>query len=568
MTPRGAIVFAAIVVASAFFGYTCKSAKTFEEIRAQNEIVIQWDKVRDAPDRRLTVSWMGIPRFAVAREGTWIERRLEERFNVEIEPIFLDTMAYDRRKPLAFGAGAVPDVWWEGDPISVQRNVYHGFALEIPYEVIVKHAPNCARQLIRHAPEAWLNSRWEGANYGLPTYGIRNVHPIPGVWRMDWLRNVGIERVPETLEEMETALRKFVYEDPDRDGKDDTIGLQTSMLAWWSAFGEVFGAYGVMPFDWMVRDGQVVWGGLLPESKRALALLAGWYEDGLIDPEFVSTRFLNRQFDESFIHGKSGYRPFGGLYARIDLTQKNSLLSLTKQMNPEAEFAVDKFLKGPDGKRRGRVWGPGAHVICFGRHLAREPEKVIRILKMFDAMARDEQLFLEARMGQRGVHWEFDEDEGVDLLAPYDARNAGVKELINTQLDLGAGFFSAFGATPNLVEAYLGEKEKAFRREYQRPEWAMYDILGKPDTVPSAGTYLGDLRELQKTAYTEIIRGERPVDSFEVFVANWKREGGDIVLKEANELYRAKLAIVERIERELSAAGAAQTEAKAGPHDE
>ena len=47
---------------------------------------------------------------------------------------------------------------------------------------------------------------------------------------------------------------------------------------------------------------------------------------------------------------------------------------------------------------------------------------------------------------------------------------------------------------------------------------------------------MDDLRRMQLTIFTEIIRGDRPIEDFGTFVIDWKSQGGDILLKEANEL--------------------------------
>ena len=166
----------------------------------------------------LEISWMSIPRHPTAREGTWIEKRLEARFNVDFKPLFTSHFAYMRRRPLVFAGGNVPDLFYAGDPVVVQKDAYHGYALPIPYEVIQKHAPNYVRYLNQYAPSTWLYAYWKGANYGIPTWGSSLGYPVPGIWRMDWLRNVGIDKVPATLDEMYAALWKFRHEDPDGNG--------------------------------------------------------------------------------------------------------------------------------------------------------------------------------------------------------------------------------------------------------------------------------------------------------------------------------------------------------------
>ena len=154
---------------SAVYALAERQARRMQTTEA--ELSIDWDAVVDDPEERLEISWMSIPRFPTAREGTWIEKRLEARFNVDFKPLFTSHFAYMRRRPLVFAGGNVPDLFYAGDPVVVQKDAHHGYALPIPYEVIQKHAPNYVRYLNQYAPSTWLYAYWKGANYGIPYLG-------------------------------------------------------------------------------------------------------------------------------------------------------------------------------------------------------------------------------------------------------------------------------------------------------------------------------------------------------------------------------------------------------------
>ena len=274
----------------------------------------------------MEISWMGPPFFAGAQEGLWVETMLEERFNVDLKPIFMDPNAYDRKKPLMIASGNVPDLIWEANPISLQKAVHHGFVAEIPLELIARHMPTYYRELTRDAPVAWLYSRVDGGNFGLPTMNRKGAEPKPGIWRMDWLRAGGFEEQPQTLEEFEAALRYISHGDPDGNGIDDTYGMSGDISNWWwVSFSEIFGAFGVLPFDWQEVDGQIVWGGTRPEARQALELLRRWYAEGLIHPEFVTDSMLPGQsLDRKFLSGRTGYIYYRGENWNLDFSQSGS----------------------------------------------------------------------------------------------------------------------------------------------------------------------------------------------------------------------------------------------------
>jgi len=156
---------------------------------------VAWDSVRDDPSQRLKISWASCAMFPSGKSDTWIQRNLEQVFNVEFDPVFMDVPTLHNRQPLMFSGGDIPDLCWHGEPLAVQRCIHQGFVLELPYEVILKHAPTYVRNLNRYGPQAWLYSRYKGRNYGIPTWASGDVFSPASLWRKDWLTRVGISTI-------------------------------------------------------------------------------------------------------------------------------------------------------------------------------------------------------------------------------------------------------------------------------------------------------------------------------------------------------------------------------------
>lgn len=194
---------------------------------------VDWQQAAEVEARgdELAISWLG-GSSPGGMPGSFIEKYLGEKFKIRFQPIFLSHDGYVKRKPLMMMGGQVPDVLREYDPLLLQRDAYHGFLLPIPYEVILEHAPTYVRHVNETGPVAWLYAHWNGKNYGLPTTYYGGLFPGAGVWRGDWLKAVGIDKVPETLDEMHEALKRFRYNDPDGNGKQDTYGMTADLTRW------------------------------------------------------------------------------------------------------------------------------------------------------------------------------------------------------------------------------------------------------------------------------------------------------------------------------------------------
>ena len=510
-----------------------------------------------------------------AQPGSWIQRRLEQRFNVALDVNFIPTFSYDKLLRFKLIGGDIPDVYWLRDARELHNAAQQGFALELPYEVLIKHAPAYVRTLIRHAPDAWLLTNWEGKNFGVPTFNTNwAVRPFPGIWNKTWLERVGTAKIPETLVEMEDALRRFRNEDPDRNGKRDTYGYcpwkpGVSAGSLDRSFEEIFGAFGIIHNGWMRRDGRVVWGGTLPEAREALALLRRWYADGLIHPDYMTLPLGNLEVRNQLISGRVGYVMGFNLSGQnaFDPRLPNSLSTLHSAVHPGEVLAPGYFPIGPRGQRGVHAWsGSIGGVVVFGPQLARAPEKLVRVLRIFDEVCRDDQLALELRVAKRGLHWEWDPEFGIRKLPPYDAKPFAPREMLGegvlTNIDTNFTYFIPFSANQELVDQFTTERVKKYRLQYQLPEWGIPDVLLMADTVPSAGKYLLDLVQLQAVAYTEIIIGKRPLDSFEAFVTQWRAQGGDVLTREANELYAQKQTIRTRVELLLAVAPPAENSSR------
>lgn len=499
--------------------------------------VADWSVASDDPTRTIELSWDGPAVAPTAKKGTWIETNLEKIFHVRFSPIFMDWNSYLNRRPLMFSSGDVPDVCWDGDPLPLRRSIQHGLVLEIPYQVILKYAPTYVKNLNTFGKEAWLYSLYKGRNYGIPTWAANGTYPAAGMWRMDWLRQVGIDKVPDTIDEMHDAFVKIRDGAPGRAGRGSVYGI-CPINQWSKCFVDIFAPFKILPAEFVLRDGKIVWGGVQPDVRHVLEILHQWYTEGLIDPDFTSGTAGTNLTEEKFLNGKSAYMFEYKTWIDLDLSNPISFYSKMRQINPRVELELSPPLRGPDGHRRGRTWGGGGHIIWFGPQVARHPQKVIRVLQMFEAFTVSRELFLESRLGKRGVHWDWSADRGVYLLEPYDQPGADKRNLIDLRsVSTCFGFYSCSAAPPEFTDDLFRPGTRQANLRYSNPKWGIQNVFGKSDVVESAGDYLQDLREYQTTAFAQFIRGDRPLSQFDDFVREWNSRGGAQLTREANEMH-------------------------------
>lgn len=487
----------------------------------------------------MTIKWQGIPYYAGADEDMYPEKLLEEKFNVEIEPIYYDKESYKTKRPLVMSQGDIPDIIYELDPTNIQSDAEQGFLAEIPYETIIKYAPSVVEMINKSAKEVWLYSYYNGKNYGVPNLYYAGKNGNVGKWRADWLEKLDISEVPSTIDEYHDALQKITYGDPDGNGKNDTYGMSGDMVAYNYCFSEIFGAYGVTPFNWMKKDGEYVYGGLLDETKEALKTLAAWYSEGLISPDFI-TDTTNSTIMEKFTNGKIGYMNAGVML-------NASQLEVLKTTDANAKTVPATLPKGNNGQSGSFAWGLGGHVISFGKQIEEQPEKLQKILEMLEYMCTDSEFAVKLTIGEEGTHYKKASEEvgGVEMLAPYDSNNsrAQLMACYNYQSN---SFYCLMPMNMELRMQFMNNDELESEKILSNAN-ALTDAFMKPDVVPESSNYFEDLRLKQMVYFAKIIRGEKPVEYYEEFINEWNELGGKILTDNANEVAEIRDEIYNKV---------------------
>ena len=117
----------------------------------------------------------------------------------------------------------------------------------------------------------------QGRNFGI--YRERAIGRAGMVYRVDWLRNLGLSE-PRTLDELYNVLRAFTFNDPDRNGLNDTFGIAwagTSMAPFYD-IAVMFGA----PNRWGIQNGQLVPWFEYPEFREALEWNRRLFVEGIV----------------------------------------------------------------------------------------------------------------------------------------------------------------------------------------------------------------------------------------------------------------------------------------------
>ncbi|MCL6601655.1 MAG: extracellular solute-binding protein [Paenibacillus sp.] len=370
--------------------------------------------------------------------------------------------------------------------------------------------------------------------------------------RKDWLDKLKLE-VPRNVEDLEKVAKAFVEQDPDGNGKNDTIGItgpQSGGLLNADfinpnnnnyGFDPIFGVYHSYPGFWLKgADGKPTYGSIEPETKEALAKLRDLYAKGLIDQEIS----IRKDAQELIKNGTSGIY-FGlwwaGGYGPLADAIKN---------NPEANWQAYTLLDS-NGEFTPHMGTPSNQYLVV-RKGYKYPEAAI---KMENLLLRDESTFdVNVGIGNYPLRIVFAPMD--EMYVTYNMMKevlAGTKTA--EELDL-PGYKLLKSDAENIKKVKLEPYDKV-DIQYWDPNadlgaWKrMYSTLVgiAPLMEPYKKTYSltysqtktmeskwATLDKMEKETFLKIIMGAAPLDSFDKFVVDWKNQGGDEILAEVAEV--------------------------------
>ena len=383
---------------------------------------------------------------------------------------------------------------------------------------------------------------------------------VTTMWiRQDWLDKLELE-VPRTLDELKKVAEAFVTQDPDGNGEADTIGIvgPSNSGALYGIGGTqwcldpIFGAFKSFPKYWLEgEEGEIIYGSTTSQTKEALAAIADMYKDGVIDPEL----FARSDSSEPALAGKAGifFGPSWTGYTIVD--------SVIKEGHDWQAYSAPL---AEDGKFYSHMAAPTSQYVVVANQCA-YPEAAAKIISL---LLRDEAKWIESGITENlptsdvyplfNVYDNADESEfSHDILQKWlkdeikmeDVDFTGHKLLkgdmeaikplklepidnfsakywdVDHELapgNLGRFLFLMVGMRPLMEDGY----EEVYSAYY-----------GKTETMEARWA---NLEKMEDETFAKIVLGQAPIESFDKFVEDWHKQGGQEIIDEITELIKNK----------------------------
>ncbi len=155
--------------------------------------------------KKYTINWVSGASAPVDEDALMV-KYWNDAFNVDIKIINIETNKYVELINLRFAAGDIPDRFQISPMSNLIKWKEQDILAEVPREAVEKISPKLYQRLLQTSKSYFDYCSVGGKIYGFRQLRAPNDFRSVALWRRDWLKNVGIARIPETLDEAEAAL--------------------------------------------------------------------------------------------------------------------------------------------------------------------------------------------------------------------------------------------------------------------------------------------------------------------------------------------------------------------------
>ncbi len=216
-------------------------------------------------------------------------KKMEELTNIKFTYNNAPKDSFDTKKNLVFSSGEYPDVFLAAGLTAAEQMNYGEQGILIPLEGLIdEYAPNMKKILEENPSIRKSITAPDGHIYALPVVDFNQPWYRNPMWyNGKFLKKLGIDKLPETTEELYTYLKRVKEEDPNGNGKKDEIPLSSVNLrdirTW------LLGAFGVYEEEVYVDDNQKVHYTPMEDGyKEYLSYLSRLWNEDLLDHESFS----------------------------------------------------------------------------------------------------------------------------------------------------------------------------------------------------------------------------------------------------------------------------------------
>lgn len=449
-------------------------------------------------------------------------KEMEQLTGIKLEFRNAPSDSFDTKKNLVFASGDYPDIFYAAQITSAEEVNYGSQGVLLPLEDLIdNYAPNIKKILNDYPDIRKSITTPDGHIYSLPRIDLDAVWYRGPLWyNGDFLKALGMDKLPETTEELYTYLKRVKEEDPNGNGEQDEIPLVSVklddirmwLLGSWGIYNEVIYAD---------KDHKVHYTPMTEGYKGYLTFLNRLWNEGLLDKETFS------QTDEQKkAKGKNNRAAlFSDFHAYFTLggeasTEDPMFLPVKSEMVDSPAVAKHPGLS------------TGTFAITSSN---KAPEAAIRWI---DYLYTYEGSVL-FDLGPEGTLWKYaDEQNRVKEWLPVPG--GGDREDFRATLTPNYGIVTPMIVNNEVSKGLKGEFDDWLNQETQEKlvpyAKVPYPIVYRTEEEQTELTRLrSDLDTYVKQMEAKFVTGQEPLTHWESYIDTMKKMGGERVA----EIYQA-----------------------------
>jgi len=352
----------------------------------------------------------------------------------------------------------------------------------------------------------WSAASIDGKIYAIPQGGTGIYASSTLVVRKDWMEELGLQ-VPTNRDELYEVLKTIK-------AKKNVIPL-TGQL---SLMPEIAATFGIPNTSWMEMDGKLIHQSEHPRMKEYLAFMNKLYKEGLIDSEWpINTSSVAI---ERFTSGQAAMMSLAwwSAPAVVNALQRNF---------PDGDFVTIPYLKDEQGHSPIGVNTGIAYFMAIPKW-SENKEHAMNYMNL----KLEENLFKELVIGQEGVHHKFEDGKYFPILPKFDEElNNASFFLTGVDESVYSTYWQARVRKDPILFNYFEELQKLAEGHF------VIDPMSNAPPIASISENSQKLTKFSNDTYLQFIAGSVSLDTFDSYLAQWKADGGEAMIKDANDWY-------------------------------
>ncbi|UKS29483.1 extracellular solute-binding protein [Paenibacillus sp. HWE-109] len=471
-----------------------------------------------------------------------VMKQINEMLGLQFNVTAVPDADYDTKLNQFIASGQMPDVY---GGYTFSSDALFDSAADLTEEEIKQFAPHIYASFVSRAGDQkdHILQTWSkgGKLKGFSNGNLNNSLPYGVVIRSDILAELGVN-MPRTIADWDQLLKKYKVKYPNKYPITVQNGGESQAMYYFLS------AYGVRRDALIYKDNVFQFAPFMPGMRDALIQLNKWYEEGYINPEYYAMYQNSTIPIKEFVKENALFYQYYNTILQINPPYDEGSIGAMLMLNfPNAKLDWVPLPTLGDGSKPVFSNAPMfSNLTFFSKSLEKDRDKLHAIMSAWDKIFSDPKLYTLVKYGLKDTHYSII-NGAIVAKQEFSTNDAKAME------GFGWVFNSTFDPTDEVNKVVLPPFVQENRQKliyddngiYSRKNIDYLVTADKPSIEGPITSESGERLDVMKylfmtewdTMFTSVIVGAKKIEDFDSFIADWKQQNGDELVRNANRLY-------------------------------